>query len=131
MAAGLHEHEWRKHGRCSGLDDDEYFQRTLELAERMNVALRFNLTTTTGRSASANELRAAANEFKPGLGETLTFHCRTLRDAPGIYRRQPFLIEIRQCIDNDGARGSPGTLLRCADVGRRDQGCGKKFRIAG
>ena len=27
MAADLHEHEWRKHGGCSGLDDDLYFSR--------------------------------------------------------------------------------------------------------
>ncbi|HEX6396173.1 MAG TPA: hypothetical protein VFZ95_02000, partial [Steroidobacteraceae bacterium] len=32
MADHLHEHEWREHGGCSGLDDDDYFQRTLELA---------------------------------------------------------------------------------------------------
>src|SRR5690606_38278540 len=28
ITAGLHEHEWREHGGCSGLDDDEYFRRT-------------------------------------------------------------------------------------------------------
>ncbi len=32
MADGLHEHEWREHGGCSGLDDDEYFRQSLELA---------------------------------------------------------------------------------------------------
>ena len=32
MADGLHEHEWREHGGCSGLDDDVYISRALELA---------------------------------------------------------------------------------------------------
>ena len=31
MADGLHEHEWREHGGCSGLDDDEYFHQALEM----------------------------------------------------------------------------------------------------
>ena len=39
MADGLHEHEWREHGGCSGLDDDEYFQRALELARTIDAAL--------------------------------------------------------------------------------------------
>src|SRR5262245_62109503 len=26
MLDGLHEHEWREHGGCSGLDDDTYFR---------------------------------------------------------------------------------------------------------
>jgi len=41
------------------------------------------------------------------------------------------LIEVRQCIDNDGEAGAPGTLLDCASLGRRDQGCGSAFEVAG
>ncbi len=66
--------------------------------------------------------------FSPGLGRTLTFHCRTLRGASS---RRPYLIEVRQCVDNDGPGGAPGTALDCAVVKRRDQGCGASFRIAG
>jgi hypothetical protein len=45
-------------------------------------------------------------------------------------RNRPYLIEVRQCIDDDGPNGAPGTLLDCATVNRRDQGCGRSFRIA-
>jgi hypothetical protein len=38
--------------------------------------------------------------------------------------------EVRQCVDNDGPGGAPGTLLDCATVQRRDQGCGRSFLIA-
>jgi ribonuclease I len=130
MADGLHEHEWRSHGRCSGLDDDEYFRHTLDLARRVDGVLRAKLTTLAGDQASAAELREYADSYQAGLGATLTFHCRMLRDAPAAHRRQPYLIEIRQCVDNDGAAGAPATLLDCASVNRRDQGCGKGFRIA-
>jgi len=128
MSDGLHQHEWRTHGGCSGLDDDEYFRHTLELARRVDAALGATLTTRAGREATAAELRDIADLFSPGLGRTLTFHCRTLRNASS---RRPYLIEVRQCVDNDGADGAPGTALACAVVKRRDQGCGESFLIAG
>ena len=127
MADGLHKHEWRTHGGCSGLDDDDYFRHALELARRLDGALGATLTTRAGREATASELRSIADTFSPGLGRTITFHCRTLRDGA----RRPALIEIRQCVDNDGPRGAPGTPLACAMVKRRDQGCGDSFLIAG
>jgi ribonuclease I len=128
MADGLHEHEWRTHGGCSGLDDDDYYRRALDLARNVDAGLSAKLTTLAGRETSAGELRGVADLFSPGLGRTLTFHCRTLRDASA---RRPYLIEVRQCVDNDGPGGAPGTPLACATVKRRDQGCGTAFMIAG
>lgn len=128
MADGLHEHEWRTHGGCSGLDDDEYFRQALELARGVDAALGARLSTLAGEETSAAELREIADLFHPGLGATLTFHCRVLRDASSA---QPHLIEVRQCVDNDGPNGAPRTPLDCAAVKRRDQGCGQHFRIAG
>jgi len=45
--------------------------------------------------------------------------------------RRPYLLEVRQCVDNDGPGGAPRTALACAIVKRRDQGCGTSFMIAG
>jgi ribonuclease I len=126
MESHLHEHEWRKHGGCSGLDDDDYFRRTLDLARSLDAALQPALTTSGETTASA--LRAAADARQAGLGATFTLHCRTLRGAED--RGTPYLIEVRQCIDDDGPAGAPGTPLACAGVDRRDQGCGRAFRIA-
>jgi ribonuclease I len=130
MASGLHEHEWRKHGGCSGLDDDDYFRAALDLARALDAALGAKLTTLTGRETSAAELREVADLFQPGIGATFTLQCRTLANAPVAQRNRPYLIEIRQCVDNDGPAGAPGTLLNCASVNRRDQGCGASLRIA-
>jgi ribonuclease I len=130
IRANLHEHEWRKHGGCAGLDGDEYFRDALGLARDLDAALASRLTTLAGRETSARELREQADRFRPGLGATLVFQCRTLRDAPGAQRKRPFLVEVRQCVDNDGANGAPGTPLDCAGVQRRDQGCGGSFLIA-
>ena len=128
MADGLHEHEWREHGACSGLDDDEYFRQALELARSIDAALGARLATLAGQETTGAELREIADLFHPGLGATLTLHCRVLRDA---HSAQPHLIEVRQCVDNDGPDGAPRTPLNCATVKRRDQGCGQHFRIAG
>ena len=128
MADGLHTHEWREHGGCSGLDDDEYFQQSLELARSVDAALGAKLATLAGEETTAAALREVADLFHPGLGASLTFHCRVLRDARSA---RPHLIEVRQCVDNDGPNGAPRTLLDCATVKRRDQGCGQHFLIAG
>jgi len=130
MRDDLHEHEWRKHGGCSGLDDDVYFRDALTLARELDAALAARLTTLAGGETSARELRAYADQFHPRLGATLVLQCRTLRDAPAAQRQRPFLVEVRQCVDNDGPGGAPGTPLDCASVDRRDQGCGGSFRIA-
>jgi ribonuclease T2 len=128
MADGLHKHDWRTHGGCSGLDDDDYYRQALELARGVDAALGAKLTTLAGREVTAAQLREVADLFSPGLGRTLTFHCRTLREAGS---RRPYLIEVRQCVDNDGPGGAPRTALACAIVKRRDQGCGASFMIAG
>jgi ribonuclease T2 len=129
MRSNLHEHEWRKHGACAGIDADVYFGAALALARSLNAALAPTLTTMAGRETTVADLRAAAERYRPGLGATLVFQCRTLRDAPGG-RRRPYLVEVRQCLDNDGEYGEPGTPLDCATVDRRDQGCGRSFLIA-
>jgi ribonuclease I len=130
MADGLHEHEWRKHGTCTGLDDDVYFSHLYVLSLRVVEALGDRLTTLAGRSTSAAQLREFADDHEAGMGATLTFHCRTLREAPREHRQEPYLVEIRQCFDNTGPDGRPGLRMDCATVKRRDQGCGKTFRIA-
>jgi len=130
MKSGLHFHEWREHGTCSGLTGDEYFRATLDLARRVDDSLRQTLTNYAGREVSPRELRDAAAETHPGIARTFTLHCRTLRDARPELRDRAFLVEIRQCVDDDGTGGAPGTPIDCESVNRRDQGCGGSFRIA-
>jgi ribonuclease I len=127
MAEGLHQHEWREHGGCSGLDDDQYFRAALNLARDLETLLASRLTTLQGEVTDAAALRETADLFGAGVGKTFTLHCRTLRGSGG----KPVLMEIRQCVDNDGPGGAPGTPLDCASVERRDQGCGGGFMIAG
>ncbi len=51
MRADLHVHEWRKHGGCTGLDDDDYFRRSLAMAREIDSALAARLGTIVKRRA--------------------------------------------------------------------------------
>ncbi|MCU0757683.1 MAG: hypothetical protein MUF07_00590 [Steroidobacteraceae bacterium] len=126
---GLDRHEWRTHGTCSGLDDDAYYRAAIAGTREANEALGEAIRRNAGRRVGTAELRAAAERARPGYGEHVVFVCRTVRSDDPRKRGRPHLLEVRVCIDDDGPGGSPGTLLRCADVGRRDQGCGGTFII--
>lgn len=128
---GLDRHEWRAHGTCSGLDDDEYFRAAIAGTRRANDALGTAIRRNAGRRMTPAGLRSAADSAVPGFGEHLVLVCRTLRSADAANQRVPHLVEVRVCYDDDGPGGAPGSLLRCAEVGRRDQGCGGGFLIDG
>jgi len=126
---GLERHEWRTHGTCSGLDDDAYFRAAIDGTRLANEVLGDAIRGNAGRSVDAATLRRAAERLRPGFGSQLVFVCRTLRSEDPAKRRRPHLLEVRLCVDADGPGGGPGRLLRCADVDRRDQGCGGSFMI--
>ncbi len=126
---GLENHEWSKHGTCTGLSADDYFGSAMRLAERVNAAVGPAIRNAAGGSVDAAALRAAANTSQAGMGDSLTFVCKNLRGAPEGQRRRPYLMEVRVCIDNDGPAGAPQSLMQCAAVQRRDQGCGGSFQI--
>ena len=88
----------------------------LELARGVDAALRARANYPGGPRDDADELRAVADRFSPVSAARSRFHCRTLRDAPAAPRGRRYLIEVRQCVDNDGAGGAPGTPLDCATV---------------
>jgi ribonuclease T2 len=128
-ADGLAEHEWSKHGRCTGLDPDRYFTAAVDWTQQINAALGAAVRDSVGRRSSVATLRAAANAVHPRIGDSLVFVCKNLQHAPAAQQRRHFLIEVRACLDNAGPDGAPQSLLRCADVQRRDQGCGDSFEI--
>lgn len=126
---GLDEHEWRKHGSCTGLDAETYFNESIRLAERINTALAPTLRSAAGGSTSGATLRASLKSSDPELADSVVFVCKNLRAVAPQNRRRPYLVSVRVCIDNDGPDGRPASLLRCEAVQRRDQGCGRSFFV--
>ena len=129
IEAGLQNHEWRKHGSCTGLDSNTYYTLALDLTERVAKALAPALLANVGRSIDAATLRAAASTVDLALAPSLVLMCKNLRSSDPAKRHRSYLYEVRLCVDNDGPGGAPRSLLNCADVQRRDQGCGNKFIV--
>ncbi len=126
---GLDEHEWRKHGSCTGLDPETYFNESIRLAERVNKSLVSTLRSAAGGSTSGAALRASLASTDPELADSMVFVCKNLRSVAPQYRRRPYLVSVRLCVDNDGPNGRPASLLNCTAVQRRDQGCGRSFFV--
>jgi ribonuclease T2 len=125
----LNEHEWRKHGSCTGLDAETYFSEAIRWTERLAKALNGPVRAAAGDRTSAATLRAGIAVSDPALADSVVFMCKNLASVNPQHRRRPYLVSVRVCIDNDGADGRPETLLRCESVGRRDQGCGQSFFV--
>ncbi len=60
-SAGLAWHQWRKHGRCSGLNADAYFAKTREAFGRVRLP--------EPEAATAEDLGRALRAVNPGLEE--------------------------------------------------------------
>ncbi|WP_235890773.1 ribonuclease T2 [Pararhizobium mangrovi] len=83
----LIEHEWRKHGTCTGLDQQAYF--ALVRKARANVAIpRAFASPAPARSADPANVEAAFRMANPGLPSTgIAVTCRNAR-----------LSEVRICL---------------------------------
>lgn len=96
-------HEWRKHGACTGLDADEYFQT----ADRAFAALQVPQELKAPRQAlqmNGDQLRAALKRSNPQLrDDMMSLHCS-----------QGQLVEVRVCLDKDTRLRSCGKRMRNA-----------------
>jgi ribonuclease T2 len=67
-SASLIQHEWTKHGTCSGLTSAEYFDEATEAYESIRVPAQYkNLATTL--SVSPAEVRSQFAAANPQFGE--------------------------------------------------------------
>lgn len=129
MDEDLHIHEWRKHGTCTGLDPDTYFDESIRWYERAATALAEPLRQSNGQEVTGGALRAAVRKTDAALADSLQFVCKNRRPADRQDRQRPWLVSVRLCIDNDGPDGRPQSLLNCQQIRRRDQGCGSRFFV--
>jgi ribonuclease T2 len=102
-SGGLALGQWRKHGRCSGLDPADYFALTREAAGRVRTP-RPLATLDRDGAAPPGVIEGAFVEINPGLTrEGVTVTCRDGR-----------LAEVRVCLDRDL------DFRRCAPDAARD-----------
>lgn len=87
---GLAWHQWRKHGRCSGLSAQGYFAATRDAAGRIAIPEVFSRLTREV-ALPAHVVEDAFIEVNPGL----------TRDAITVTCRGPDLQEVRICLTRD------------------------------
>jgi len=97
--AGLIGHQWRKHGSCSGLGQEDYFRVVRAARDRVAVPAEYR-RTQTARTVDPDEVEADFMEANPGLpAEGIAVTC------DGTLLR-----EVRLCMTKDLA------FRACAEV---------------
>ena len=98
---GLIKHEWRKHGRCSGLSADDYFTATRIAFEKIKSPPSFNglQETMSVSPASVEKLFQAENSAIPGDGIAVTCKRKYLRDVRICMTKD--LASFRSCPEVD------------------------------
>ena len=134
--SGLPQHQWKKHGSCSGLKPMRYFSESINWAERVEQAIVPLLNTDTAQASANFKARLSsawpAKNGEPALGDAISLHCKRIKTPSGsnpqARQAAPHLLEIRVCLSS-ASDYAPRQLLECAALDRIDQGCGKHFWI--
>lgn len=83
-------HQWKKHGTCSGLDADTYFDLTRAARERIKIPAAFQSLNRTGR-IDPDGVEKAFRLANPGLRDT----------AMAVTCEHGALKEVRICLTKD------------------------------
>ncbi len=89
-SGGLAIHQWRKHGRCSGLGQRDYFDLTREAANRVRLPAALSAEAPAQR-LDPDAIEAMFVEANPGLG----------RDGMSVQCRSGTFTEVRICLTKD------------------------------
>jgi ribonuclease I len=93
-ASCLQNHEWYKHGSCSGYSQDEYYTRAADLVVFVSTTKfgRF-LTANAGRTVTASDTLAAfESEFGAGTSNLVSLNCTKAGGAD-------LLLDVRMKLD--------------------------------
>lgn len=73
---GLAEHEWQKHGSCSGMKPHAYFAQMIQMAEQVSTSsLGRYLAQHAGQRVTLSALRAALRPDYAGASASIRFLC--------------------------------------------------------
>ncbi|MEO5325532.1 ribonuclease [Mesorhizobium sp. CC13] len=96
-SAGLIRHQWRKHGSCTGLAQDDYFEVLRAAREKVAIPADFKRLEAY-RALGPGEAERAFLHSNPGMAA----------DGVAVTCDRRFLREVRICMDKDlGFRACP------------------------
>ncbi len=104
-AKGLIQHEWKKHGTCSGLGQRGYFAKLRKAYEKIRFPARYRLNDRY-LMVSPDEMEEAFGLENPGLGKgaiAITCDKRRLREVRICFSRD---LQFRACqqVDRNSCR---------------------------
>jgi ribonuclease T2 len=127
IADRLQQHEWSRHGVCSGLDADSYFRRIVALAKAANDTIGTVMKDKDlfGKPMAVTTLIDAVAAQSPDLAEALQVDCQFARRGPEGGPSRAYVGEIRVLIAKDltpndastPTNGWPGRLVPRSSVG--------------
>lgn len=108
---GLVGHQWRKHGRCTGLSQRDYFAKTRQAFERIAIPADIN-RGQAAQTLSAEEIEQKFVAANPGLsrrGIAASCKGRQLEEIRICLTKD---LKFRECpeVDEDGCKASRITL---------------------
>ncbi|PZO77150.1 MAG: ribonuclease [Mesorhizobium amorphae] len=105
---GLVRHQWRKHGSCSGLDQDAYFALVRQARERITIPTEFR-RPASARTVEPHAVETRFRSSNPGLAA----------DAIAVTCDRERLREVRICLNKDlSFRSCPEVDRRSCRLGR-------------
>mmetsp|Transcript_2361 Transcript_2361/g.3519 ORF Transcript_2361/g.3519 Transcript_2361/m.3519 type:complete len:309 (+) Transcript_2361:116-1042(+) len=118
------DHEWTKHGTCTGLTQDEYFDTALNhflpTPNLVNASYGGSVSKEALEQAYREELRLHVGRDKDGVdGDDVVLVCSG----------QKYLSEVRVCVGRS-KDGSGSSRIRCIPEVINEGNCGDKIYIA-
>jgi ribonuclease T2 len=121
IADHLQQHEWSRHGVCSGLDAEAYFARIVALAKAANSTIGTVMKDKDlfGKPMAVTALIDAVAAKNADLGDALQVDCQFARRGPEGGPSRAYVGEIRVLIPKDlgTSDGWPGKFVPRSSVG--------------
>jgi ribonuclease T2 len=119
---GLEKCEWSKHGVCSGLSYEQYYQAVVDLMTGVESTIGSTLRDNNmiGAEVRLTDIVARIAERDPGLASAITFDCKQARARDGVVSRS-YIVEMRVYLSKDLSRAT--FLPFDSEGGRLNSGC--------
>jgi ribonuclease T2 len=122
IADRLQQHEWSRHGVCSGLDPDAYFRRIVALAKAANATIGTAMKDQNlfGKPVAVTALIDAVAVKNRDLADALQVDCQFARRGPEGRPSRAYVSEIRVLIPKDlgaSTNGWPAAFVPRASAG--------------
>lgn len=111
----LYEHEWSKHGTCSGLGETDYFALSKSARDRVLSPPSFDAASQP-LPLSVKAIKQAVTDSNPAIPD----------ESVALLCKGQFLQEIRVCID---AKGTGNTVCGRDVTGQETKSCGNKVLV--